>query len=47
MAAKTCARCERKLKPDKRIYSSHTGSYYCWPGMGCNGRPTRKRKGTR
>jgi hypothetical protein len=32
----TCDRCGRKLKPERWIYSSHTGKRYCWPGAGCN-----------
>jgi len=30
-----CARCDRKLKPDRYIYSQHTKARYCWPGEGC------------
>lgn len=30
-----CAICGRKLKQDRWVYSSHTGSRYCWPSEGC------------
>jgi hypothetical protein len=31
----TCARCGRKLKTGRWVYSRFTGFRYCWPGTGC------------
>ena len=30
-----CAICNRKLKHNRYVYSSHTGRRFCWPGEGC------------
>lgn len=35
-----CAICNRRLKVDRCIYSSHTRNRYCYPGEGCNRRKT-------
>ena len=30
-----CAVCRRKLRPERWVFSSHTGNRYCLPGEGC------------
>jgi len=30
-----CAACNRRLPPERWVYSQHTGARYCWPGEGC------------
>jgi len=37
-----CAICNRRLKADRCIYSSHTRNRYCWPGEGCEKRRSAK-----
>ena len=31
-----CGRCNRRLRQDHWVYSTHTGKRYCWPGEGCH-----------
>jgi hypothetical protein len=30
-----CGRCQRKLRPQRWVYSQFTRARYCWPGTGC------------
>lgn len=30
-----CAKCGRRLRKERWVYSRHTGNRYCWPGEGC------------
>lgn len=33
-----CAKCGRRLKVERSVYSRHTKARYCWPGEGCEKR---------
>jgi len=30
-----CGMCNRRLKLNRWVYSTHTKGRYCWPGEGC------------